>query len=111
MTESDDRLNRLENLENQMIDIRMAVSALLETAAQHQQNFERLATEIRDIKVEIRDIKVEIRDLRSDMQVMNAEIRDLRADTLQIQAEVRGLQTENRRILDILQNRNGNQEG
>lgn len=114
MTESNDRLNRLEN---QMIDIRIAVSALLETVTQHQSNFERLAieirninVEIRDIKLEIRDIKVEIRDIRSDMLVMNAEIRDLRADTLQIQSEVRGLQTENRRILDILQNRNGNSE-
>ena len=88
MTDTDDRLNRLED---QMIDMRLAVSALLETVTQHQRNFETIQRNFERISIEIRDMKIEIRDLRTD--------------TLQIQSEVRGLQTENRRILDILQDR------
>jgi chromosome segregation ATPase len=76
---SDDRLNRLEN---ETIDLRLAVSALLNTVTVHQRNFEVLVTEIRDIRV--------------DMRQMEAEIKGL-------QTEIRGLQTENRRILDVLQ--------
>ena len=60
----------MDKVENQLIDMRLAVSALLETTAVYQRNFE----------------------------IMIAEIRE-------IQMDVRGLQTENRQILDILQNR------
>ncbi len=86
MAESDDRINKFED---QMIDMRLAVSAMLDTVSQHQMNFERIA--------------IEIREMRSDMREMQVEIREIRDDTREIQLEVRGLQTENRRILDILQ--------
>lgn len=85
---NDDRLNRLEN---QMIDIRLAVSALLETVTQHQRNFETIQ----------RNFELTQRNIDS----LVTEIRDIRADTREMQAEVRGLQVENRRILDILQQR------
>ncbi|WP_413172342.1 hypothetical protein [Anabaena azotica] len=83
-------------MENQLIDMRLAVSALLETAAVHQRNFDTIQ---RNFEMVI----AEIRDMRSDMVQMQSEIRE-------IQMDVRGLQTENRRILDILQNRPPEQE-
>ena len=88
MTEGD-RINRMED---QLIDMRLAVSALLETVTQHQRNFETIQRNFTTIMTEIRDIRVDMQEMRIDMQEM--------------QSEVRGLQTENRRILDILQNRN-----
>ncbi|WP_255427111.1 hypothetical protein [Sphaerospermopsis sp. LEGE 00249] len=83
-------------MENQLIDMRLAVSALLETATHHQRNFETMQRNFDTLVLEIRD-------MRSDMMQMQSEIRE-------IQMDVRGLQTENRRILDILQNRPPEQE-
>lgn len=45
----------------QISDLRSAVSSLVETANQHQQNFEVLVAEIRDIKQEIRGFQTENR--------------------------------------------------
>jgi hypothetical protein len=70
-------------MENQLIDIRLAVSALLETVAIHQRNFEVMQRNFDSVVIEIREMQSEVRE---------------------IQLDVRGLQTENRRILDILQN-------
>ena len=83
---------RINRVEDQLIDIRSAVSALLDTVTLHQRNFE-------TIQRNFETVQNEIRDLREDMLEIKSEIRD-------IQLDVRGLQTENRRILDILQNRN-----
>jgi hypothetical protein len=88
MATEGDRINKMEN---QLIDMRLAVSALLETVTQHQRNFETIQRNTAAIITEIRDIRVDMQEMRADM--------------LQMQSEVRGLQTENRRILDILQNR------
>ncbi|MFL0604083.1 hypothetical protein [Cylindrospermopsis raciborskii] len=74
---------RIDNIENQLIDIRLAVSALLETVAIHQRNFEVMQRNFDSVVTEMREIQSEVRE---------------------IQLDVRGLQTENRRILDILQN-------
>ncbi|OUL33806.1 hypothetical protein [Nostoc sp. 106C] len=82
MTEDQNRINRMED---QLIDMRLAVSALLETVTQHQRNFE---------------------TTNHRFERIFTEIRDIRTDMLQMQSEIRGLQTENNRILDILQNRN-----
>ncbi|BAZ16496.1 hypothetical protein NIES4071_83730 [Calothrix sp. NIES-4071] len=79
---NEERINRMED---QLIDMRLAVSALLETVTQHQRNFE---------------------TTQRNFEIVQNEIRDLRADMLEITLEIRGLQTENRRIFDILQNRN-----
>lgn len=80
---NDERLNRVED---QMIDMRLAVSALLETVTQHQRNFE-------TIQPNFETLATEMREMRSDMQTM--------------QSEIRGLQTENNRILEILERRLG----
>jgi chromosome segregation ATPase len=80
---NDERLNRVED---QMIDMRLAVSALLETVTQHQRNFE-------TIQRNFETLATEMREMRSDMQTM--------------QSEIRGLQTENNRILEILERRLG----
>lgn len=84
----DDRLNRLED---QMIDMRLAVSALLETVTQHQRNFETIQ----------RNFEVTQRN----MDTLMTEIRDIRTDMREMQLEIRGLQTDNRRILDSLTQR------
>jgi septation ring formation regulator EzrA len=94
----DDRINRMEN---QLIDMRLAVSALLETVTQHQRNFETVQRNFETVITEIRDIRLDMREMRVDMQ-------EMRVDMQEMQSEVRGLQTENRRILDILQNRHNN---
>jgi chromosome segregation ATPase len=101
----DDRINRMEN---QLIDMRLAVSALLETVTQHQRNFETIQRNFETIWSTLEShnqrftaIMTEIRDIRLDM-------REMRVDMQEMQSEVRGLQTENRRILDILQNRYNN---
>ncbi len=96
MTEDKNRINRMED---QLIDMRLAVSALLETVTQHQRNFETTQRNFETMQRNFDTVSIEIRDIRTDM-------REMRADMLQMQSEVRGLQTENRRILDILQNRN-----
>jgi septation ring formation regulator EzrA len=96
MTEDNNRLN---GMEDQLIDMRLAVSALLETVTQHQRNFETIQRNFETTNNRFEMIVTELRDIRTDM-------RDMRADMLQMQSEIRGLQTENRRILDILQNRN-----
>ncbi len=95
MATEGDRINRMED---QLIDMRLAVSALLETVTQYQRNFETIQRNTQVIIAEIRDIRTDMQEMRSDMQ-------EMRVDMLQMQSEVRGLQTENRRILDILQNR------
>lgn len=96
MTEDKNRINRMED---QLIDMRLAVSALLETVTQHQRNFETIQRNFETMQRNFDTVSTEIRDIRIDM-------REMRTDMLQMQSEVRGLQTENRRILDILQNRN-----
>ncbi|OUL29208.1 hypothetical protein BV378_06240 [Nostoc sp. RF31YmG] len=88
MTEDQNRINRMED---QLIDMRLAVSALLETVTQHQRNFEVIQRNFETTNHRFERIFTEIRDIRTDM--------------LQMQSEIRGLQTENSRILDILQNR------
>ncbi len=75
---------RMEKMEDQLIDMRLAVSSLIETSIQHQRNFETIQRNFETIMGEMRDIRSEIKD---------------------IQLDVRGLQIENSRILDILQNR------
>ena len=82
----ENRLDRLEAIveanTNTMVDLRIAVSSLIETSNQFQRNFE----------------------------VMAAEIVSLRRDFTVMQSEIRGLQMENRRILDHLFGQQGNGE-
>ena len=116
MTEGE-RFNRMED---QLIDMRLAVSALLETVTQHQRYFDLLRrnsettnnrftaiiTEIRDIRADMRDMRADMQEMPADMQEMRTDMLQLPSDVREIQLEVRDLQTENSRILDVLQNRN-----
>lgn len=92
MTESSNIPNRVERLENDAIDIKVAVSALIATTEVHQRNIETMNRNIEAM------FQIMTQSLQR-MEIMELDIRD-------IQTDIRGLQTENRRILDILQQRN-----
>jgi chromosome segregation ATPase len=97
MSTNDERLDRVED---HMIDMRLAVSALLETVTQHQRNFE-------TIQRNFETLTTEMREMRSDMQEMRSDMRDFQSQMHTMQSEIRGLQTENNRILEILERRLG----
>lgn len=67
--------SRLDQIENHLVDMRLAISALLNSSTRHQR----------------------------DVDVVLNELREMRIDMNQIQTEIRDLQQENRRILDVLQ--------
>lgn len=101
---------RIDKMENQLIDMRLAVSALLETATHHQRNFDTIQRNFETMQRNFDTLVIEIRDMRSDMMQMQSDIKEIQTEIKEIQTDVRGLQTENRRILDILQNRPPEQE-
>ena len=76
---------RVDRLENREIDLRMAVSALIDTVNLHQANFEAMQ---RQSEQRARETDRKFEAIVEAIQVM--------------QSEIRGLQTENRRILDHL---------
>jgi hypothetical protein len=51
---------RLDRMENQLIDMRSAVSALLETVTLHQRNFDTLVHEMREIRSDMREMQADI---------------------------------------------------
>lgn len=85
---SDERLNRVESrverAENQIIDLNLAVSAMIEHSNQTQENFMVVVNEI---------------------QSLRANFVEMQSQFLAVQSEIRGLQTENRRILDEMERR------
>jgi len=81
MSQANDLTNRVERLETDNIDIKLAISSLIAVVERHQTNFEVIVSEIRA--------------LREDTRSMQGDVRT-------IQGEIRGIQTENRRILDYL---------
>lgn len=83
--------DRLDRVENQIIDLNLAVSALVEHGNQMQENFVVVVNEIRS--------------LRSDFVEMQSRFLDMQSQFLDMQSEIRGLQTENHRILEELQRR------
>ena len=52
---------QIENNTTALIDMRLAVSSLIETSNQFQRNFEVIVSEIQDIKRDIRGLQVENR--------------------------------------------------
>jgi chromosome segregation ATPase len=85
MTQSNQDLpQQVTRLENEQIDLKLAVSSLLAVVERHQAYHE---------------------TSQRNFEAIVAEIRSMRADMQEMQSEVRGLQVENRRILDVLQNR------
>jgi hypothetical protein len=68
MTQSNDIPNGVTRLEDEGIDLKLAVSALIETANRHQSNFERIVSETRDLRVETRDLGIETRTILIEMR-------------------------------------------
>ncbi|MFM9267200.1 hypothetical protein [Tychonema sp. BBK16] len=92
MIESSDRPNRVARLENDAIDIKVAVSALISTTEIHQRNIETMN----------RNIEIHQRNIDPMLQLMTQSLQRMEV----VELDIRGLQTENRRILDVLQQRN-----
>ena len=85
MSESSDLPTRVDRLENDAIDIKVAVSALISTTEIHQRNIETMN-----------------RNIEAMLQLMTQSLQRMEV----VESDIRGLQTENRRILDVLQQRN-----
>ena len=92
MSESSEIPNRVERLENDAIDLKVAVSALISTTELHQRN----------IEIMNRNIEIHQRHIDAMLQLMTQSLQRMEV----VELDIRGLQTENRRILDILQQRN-----
>jgi hypothetical protein len=92
MSESSDLPNRVDRLENDAIDIKVAVSALISTTEIHQRNIETMN----------RNIEAHQRNIDAMLQLMTQSLQRMEV----MELDIRGLQTENRRILDVLQQRN-----
>ena len=92
MSESSDLPNRVDRLENDAIDIKVAVSALISTTEVHQRNIETMN----------RNIEIHQRNIDAMLQLMTQSLQRMEV----MELDIRGLQTENRRILDVLQQRN-----
>ncbi len=99
MSESSDLPNRVDRLENDAIDIKVAVSALISTTEVHQRNIEIMNG---NIEIMNRNIEIHQRHIDAMLQLMTQSLQRMEV----VELDIRGLQTENRRILDILQQRN-----
>jgi phage-related tail protein len=99
MTESSNLPNRVDRLENDTIDLKVAVSALISTTEVHQRNIETIS---RNIETMNRQMETTNRNIDAMLQLMTQSLQRMEV----MELDIRGLQTENRRILDILQNRN-----
>ena len=91
MSESGDLPNRVDRLENDAIDLKVAVSALISTTEIHQRNIETMN----------RNIEIHQRNIDAMLQLMTQSLQRMEV----VELDIRGLQTENRRILDVLQQR------
>lgn len=85
MTEASNIPSRVERIENDTIDMKVAISALISTTEIHQRNIETMN-----------------RNIEAMFQIMTQSLQRMEI----MELDIRGLQIENRRILDILQQRN-----
>jgi peptidoglycan hydrolase CwlO-like protein len=86
---------RVSRLEDRQIDLRMAVSSLVDTVNLHQTNFETMQRNIELILLRMQTTQSEIKEMQSEIKEMQSEIKEMQLD-------IKGLQAENRRILDYL---------
>ena len=98
MSESSDLPTRVDRLENDAIDIKVAVSALISTTEIHQRNIE---TMNRNIEIHQGNIETMNHNIDAMLQLMIQSLQRMEV----VELDIRGLQTENRRILDVLQQR------
>ena len=105
MSESGDLPNRVDRLENDAIDIKVAVSALISTTEIHQRNIETMNRNIetmnRNIEIHQGNIETMNHNIDAMLQLMIQSLQRMEV----VELDIRGLQTENRRILDVLQQR------
>ena len=105
MSESGDLPNRVDRLENDAIDIKVAVSALISTTEIHQRNIETMNRNIetmnRNIEIHQGNIETMNHNIEAMLQLMTQSLQRMEV----VELDIRGLQTENRRILDVLQQR------
>ncbi|MBW4581802.1 MAG: hypothetical protein KME42_19720 [Tildeniella nuda ZEHNDER 1965/U140] len=93
MTQSNDTPNRLDRIE-----------AILEQLVERtNENTQQLTITMQSVD-RLANIQIEAFQAIGTLQQL---IADTQQSMSEMQSEVRGLQTENRRILDILQHRNG----
>ena len=90
---------RVDRLENREIDLRMAVSAMIDTVNLHQANFEAMQ---RNMEAMNRQSEQRARETDRKFDAIVEAIQTMQSEIKEMQSEVRGLQTENRRILDHL---------
>ena len=106
MSESSDLPTRVDRLENDAIDIKVAVSALISTTEIHQRNIETMNRNIetmnRNIEIHQGNIETMNHNIDAMLQLMTQSLQRMEV----VELDIRGLQTENRRILDVLQQRN-----
>lgn len=100
MTQSNDLPNRIDRLENDSIDIKMAVSALLSTVEIHQRDMEAFRINMEAFRINADRTN---QNVEAILQIMNQSLQRMEI----MESDIRGLQTENRRILDILQRNAG----
>ena len=105
MSESSDLPTRVDRLENDAIDIKVAVSALISTTEIHQRNIETMNRNIetmnRNIEIHQGNIETMNHNIDAMLQLMIQSLQRMEV----VELDIRGLQTENRRILDVLQQR------
>lgn len=76
---TDERLDQLaddvDNLRGSVADLRATAEIMLQTQIQHQQNFEVVVSEIRDIKADIRGLQLENRCILEEMRGIEPDNR------------------------------------
>jgi len=93
----------LTRLENREIDLRMAVSALVETVNLHQANFETMQRQSEQQARETdRKFEVIVQAIQQQARETDRKFEAIVQAIQTMQSEIRGFQTENRRILDHL---------
>ena len=105
---------RVSLLEDRQIDLRLAVSSLIETVNLHQANFEvmqrRAEERDREMNLKFEIFVTAMQTMQSEVKQMQSEVKEIQSEVKEIQSEVRGLQAENRRILDYLLGQQGQRD-
>ncbi|MGB8701217.1 MAG: hypothetical protein WCD18_17525 [Thermosynechococcaceae cyanobacterium] len=102
MTQSNDTSNRLTRVENDVIDLRVATSALIESVNVHQRNFETLIAEMQRDRAETQR---NFETLIAGMQRDRAEIQQYRTQTQLRIENLEQVAQDTRQILQLLTQR------
>lgn len=89
MTEASNIPNGVDRLENEVIDIKVAISALISTTEIHQRNIE---TMNRNIEIHQRNIETMNRNMEAMFQIMTQSLQRMEimeSDSREIQSDIR----------------------